>query len=543
MIGGLTFFAGLGRAAIGDSDEAFYAEAGREMLHTGDWLTPRYNFKYRFQKPILFYWLIASTYLMVGVHEAAARAPAAAAGLAVTLLTFHAARRWYGDRAGLLAGMVAATSVGHVALARVALPDLPVAFFVALATYACLIAMFEPSPMTTRWWGLAGAASGLACLTKGPIGVMLPVLVTGAAYLGARRRPSIKLADLAILSASFSLFAIPWYVAMGAEHGTSYLREFLVGDNVERFATSRFNEPRSVLFYMPVLLGGMVPWTPFLLLLLGSSPFFSSVKSLRSLDSREGRLMLWWFIPLLFFTLSVGKQPRYVLPILPPLAILLGRALAVATAPATDNWTDSRLFRVCSIASGLVLVGLAGAIYHAKPVIAAGAGSGHVAAAAITIALSGFLIVGAALFASLRTIPVSVAVASVCTLLAMSYGVQGAGDTQPVVRMASLVTTFRHADEPVGAYRVMVRNLVFYTGREQADLFNEERTVDFLKSDRRVLCVLTAEDRQRLANQWNLRLRILATFPYYNLSTVKIRALFDADPGRHVQTIELVTNR
>ena len=86
----LTFFAGLGRGAIGDSDEAFYAEAAREMVVSGDWLTPYYNYELRFQKPILFYWLVSMTYKAAGVGEAAARFPSALAGFGLAILTYLA---------------------------------------------------------------------------------------------------------------------------------------------------------------------------------------------------------------------------------------------------------------------------------------------------------------------------------------------------------------------------------------------------------------------------------------------------------------------
>src|SRR5512132_3628822 len=81
VICGATFFAGLGRPAIGDSDEAFYAEAGREMVASGDWITPYYNYETRFQKPILFYWIVSASYVAAGVDESAARFGAALAGL------------------------------------------------------------------------------------------------------------------------------------------------------------------------------------------------------------------------------------------------------------------------------------------------------------------------------------------------------------------------------------------------------------------------------------------------------------------------------
>ena len=130
-----TFFAGLGRSAIGDSDEAFYAESAREMVESGDWVTPHYNYEFRFQKPILYYWLVSATYQVWGIGEAAARFPSALAGLALTLMTFACGRRWFGPRTGLVAGLIVATSFGYFPIARSALPDLPLAFFISLATW------------------------------------------------------------------------------------------------------------------------------------------------------------------------------------------------------------------------------------------------------------------------------------------------------------------------------------------------------------------------------------------------------------------------
>ena len=99
----VTFLAGLGRPAIGDSDEAFYAEAGREMVQSGDWLTPHYNYEPRFQKPVLFYWLISATYVAAGIGEAQARLWSALAGVGLALLTAAAGRRWLDRPTGVLA--------------------------------------------------------------------------------------------------------------------------------------------------------------------------------------------------------------------------------------------------------------------------------------------------------------------------------------------------------------------------------------------------------------------------------------------------------
>jgi 4-amino-4-deoxy-L-arabinose transferase-like glycosyltransferase len=141
LLCGLTFFVGLGRPAITDSDEAFYAEAAREMVDGDDWITPRYNDEYRFEKPVLYYWLAALGYLAVGVGEGAARFPSALAGLVLVLTTFACARRWYDERTALLAGAITATSFGYVAVARQALPDLVLAAFISLATWTAFEAL------------------------------------------------------------------------------------------------------------------------------------------------------------------------------------------------------------------------------------------------------------------------------------------------------------------------------------------------------------------------------------------------------------------
>ena len=244
----LTFFVGLDRPALTDSDEAFYAESAREMIERGDWLTPYYNGEPRFDKPVLYYWLVAASYAAAGSSPGAARFPAALAGVGLVLVTFFCARRWYDEPTAFLAGLIAATSAGIVAMARQALPDLPLAFFMTLSTWAALVALLDdpgrqPDPgERRRWLLLAGLAAGGAFLVKGPVGPALTaVVVLPLLAIEWRRSGGVMLrataADLALASAVFLLVALPWYVAMAAEHGAGYLERFFVAENLERFAT------------------------------------------------------------------------------------------------------------------------------------------------------------------------------------------------------------------------------------------------------------------------------------------------------------------
>src|SRR5687768_16517743 len=140
------------------------------MVESGDWLTPYFNYEQRWQKPILYYWLTAATYLIAGPTEWGARFWSALSGLGLVLITWAAARRSarrgdddvHGggvDSAAWLAGAIVATCYGYFAMARLALPDLPLAFFITLGIWAAL----------ERWWILAGLAAALGFLMKGPV--------------------------------------------------------------------------------------------------------------------------------------------------------------------------------------------------------------------------------------------------------------------------------------------------------------------------------------------------------------------------------------
>ncbi len=161
LLGLLTFFLGLGRPAISDSDEAFYAEAAKEMVEGGDWLTPHYNFEYRFQKPILYYWLTAAAYEVAGVGEGAARFWSAMSGLGLMLVAWAAARRLYDPTTAWIAGAIVATSFGAFAMARLALPDLALAFVICLAIWSTWRATLDADGRARAWWLLAGLALGL----------------------------------------------------------------------------------------------------------------------------------------------------------------------------------------------------------------------------------------------------------------------------------------------------------------------------------------------------------------------------------------------
>jgi 4-amino-4-deoxy-L-arabinose transferase-like glycosyltransferase len=536
IVCGATFFAGLGRPAIGDSDEAFYAEAGREMVGSGDWITPYYNFETRFQKPILFYWLVSAGYLVAGVNEAAARWASALAGLGLALLTAACGRRWYDERTARLAGLIVATAFGYFSIGRLALPDLPLAFWITLATWSAVVGLCDRPARPGSWLIIAGAAVGLGFLTKGPVAIVVPALVVVPICWLERRH--VRLPVRALTGAVIVAIAVaaPWFLAMAQIHGRTYIEGFFVGDNLERFATSRFNDPRPPWFYLPIVLGGLLPWTP--LMLCGAAPLAAWVTRRARPTDVTMRLIVWGALPLLFFTASIGKQPRYILPILPPLALLLARTLERRLASG-DGRRDL-LVRAAAASIGMMLVALGALLMRALPLIVTIAPA-LVIAGAGAIIVAGLAVTGLAVAGPLRHIGVAIGLAGSVTLLGLQYGLSPAG-RDPVQDMAALVVQHRQGDQPIATYRVFVRNLVFYTGVKQDDLSSPEAVRAYLRAAQPVLVVIAADDLARITRREPLRARVLGQVLYFNASAVKLRTLLKPDPAKDLERVLLVTN-
>jgi 4-amino-4-deoxy-L-arabinose transferase-like glycosyltransferase len=556
LLSSLTFFLGLGRPAITDSDEGFYAEASREMVEGGDWLTPHFNYSERWQKPALYYWLTAATYLVFGPTELAARLWSSLSGIGLVLLTFGIARRiapgpkgpclrqslgTSGPRgsglhplassedAAWLAAAIVATCFGCFAMARLALPDLPLAFLITLAIWTAL----DDRPI------VAGAVAGLGFVMKGPLALVIPAIVLIPIWWHEQRLRQIRPRDVAAAAAAFALIGLPWYGAMTFEHGSAYLESFFVGDNLERFATDRFNAPRPLWFYLPIVAGGLLPWSMYAAILPWQS-VRDVVWRRRPLMKEEWRLLAWAFIPLLFFTISIGKQPRYILPVLPPLGILLARSIVrrvheVDGAPqktlTAATWATAVLYAIVAI----LLTRASPLFIMASPLLTYG-GIALISASALVLAWL-------AATGRWRLLPTTMASCATVLLLSVQFGALAGAGTEPVERVAELIRMHRQSEEPIGAYQVLERNLGFYTRVKQVDLIDEGRALDFLKSPERVLLVVRDTDLSRLESIGGITAKRLGEVQYLNTANVRLRTLISPLPEQDLERVLLVTNR
>jgi 4-amino-4-deoxy-L-arabinose transferase-like glycosyltransferase len=546
LLASLTFLVGLGRGAIADSDEAFYAESAREMVESGNWITPFFNYQPRFQKPILYYWLTAGTFLITGPTEAGARLWSALSALGIALITAASARRWFDEGVALLAGAIVATSYGYYVIGRVALPDMPLTFCITVAIWAALMAMLERERHPRRWVLVSAAAMALGFLAKGPLGVIIPALVVVPVVMLERRSLNVRAGDVMLGALVFAMLALPWYAVMYARHGGAYLEGFFIGDNLERFATDRFNDPRGWWFYLPVLAGGLLPWTPFALTWAGPVRDFALRR--RDVSTLELRLLLWALVPLVFFSVSVGKQPRYILPVLPPLAILL----AVSILERTRDWRSldgarvrlrrPRSIMLASLVAGAGFVVLAVLLWRAAPLLI-NVSTWLTLAAAVVIGGCGVGVAAVGLSRAWRSTPAVLAVSAAIVFAALQYGALTANGDDAVEQVARAVTQARTGHEEVGTHLVFVRNLVFYTRTPTVDLITDEQVSNFLRKGERVLLVAPADAIEPLEQRLGLTLHRLAAIPYFNVAGIRLRTLLAPDPARDITRVVVVANR
>jgi len=538
----VTFFLGLGRQAVTDSDEAFYAEAAREMVEGNDWLTPHFNYEDRWQKPILYYWFTAAAFAGTETTEFMARFGSALSGVGLVLLTWSAARRLLADPLGAwLAGAIAATCGGYFAMARSALPDLPLAFFMTATIWGALRATDPGERLPTSWAAIAGLAAGLGFLTKGPLAVVIPAIVLIPIWWRERTRAVIRPADVVVAFALFAISGLPWYLAMWAVHGTAYLQGFFVADNLERFATTRYNDVRAIWYYVPILVGGLVPWTGYALVLP-----WRIVRDLihrrRTLTNAEWRLVVWTLAPLLLFTASIGKQPRYILPVLPPVAMMLGVGIASRIAAASRDGAARRELMIATVGTAAWFAVMATLFYRARILFVSAypaltwIGIVVVACAALALAVT-------AVRNSWRWLPGVMSVGSALLLLTVQFGAFAGKRPEAVEQIAALVHANRLGGETIGEYETFVRNLPFYTRLKQVPVIDDTSAMAFLNSTDRVFLVLNRRDYERLKTLADRPLNVIGEVTYWNTAGVRLRTVLAPVPEEDLDTVVLISNR
>ncbi len=359
---GFTLFLGLGGLPLTGPDEPRYAEIGREMFASGDWVTPRLNGYLWLEKPIWLYWGQAISYHLFGVNEFAARLTSALSAFVTVLFVAFAIGKLVSRRWGILAGAVLATSAFWFALARAASTDMGLACAIAIAVLAGHLAINSQNKARVRYWLLFACALGVSMLAKGLVGVLLICLILGVHRLLMKQPVAASMRrNSALLWGGMLVFALTvasWYVPVTLVNGMTFIDEFFVNHHFKRFFENEFHHLQPFYFYFFVVLAELLPW-PFFL--VGG---LARLKRLGARDDARGNLLLlawvWAVLPIAFFSVSKSKLPSYILPSLPPLAIIIGWELERIWRGEVDIWGKIGLGLTSLIAA---IAGIGFAVY------------------------------------------------------------------------------------------------------------------------------------------------------------------------------------
>lgn len=315
---------GLGRQALIDPDEGRNAAVGLAMAVSGDYVVPRLNGLPHLDKPALFHAAEAVAIRVFGASELAARLPALVSAWATVALTFWFARGLFGRGAGWIAGTACATAPLAVAMARTAIFDSTLSLFVVLALMSFYRAV-ESEPrdekvipkqaisMGRRWALLAWGAMALGVLTKGPVALVVPLLVATPYALWRRRSAVVWHLSGPLLHL---FIVLPWALAVESRV-PGFLRYALVTETWQRLTTDELHRGGPIWYFLPYLLAGCFPW----IVVVAAA----GLERFRGVSARERPalvyLALWVIVPLLFFSLSHSKRPQYILPLVPALAL------------------------------------------------------------------------------------------------------------------------------------------------------------------------------------------------------------------------------
>jgi 4-amino-4-deoxy-L-arabinose transferase-like glycosyltransferase len=321
-VAALAWFGTLGVRPLYKAAESRYGEVSREMVASGDWLTPRLNgYKY-FEKPPLQYWATAVFFKTLGPSDLVARLWNALTAFCGVLLAIAAGKRLFGRPAGYFAGAVLAGSPLYLALGQINTLDMGLTFFLSAAVFAFAIAQGE---RRRHWMLVFWAACAAAVLSKGLIGIVLPLGAITLYVLVRRDWALLSRLELLRGGALFLAIAAPWFVAVSLAND-EFLRFFFVQEHFQRFTTHIHGREHPAWFFIPVLALGMAPWLPALV-----AAWASAARSETDTQFRPALfLALWAATVFVFFSLSGSKLPGYILPILPALAVLIGRWIVLA---------------------------------------------------------------------------------------------------------------------------------------------------------------------------------------------------------------------
>jgi 4-amino-4-deoxy-L-arabinose transferase-like glycosyltransferase len=538
----LVFFVYLGATSLWDEDETLYASCAREMMDRGEWVVPMLNGHMYPIKPPLMYWQMIAGFKLFGVNEFAARFFSAVLGVGTALLTFHLGRLLFNARVGLWAGLITASSIIFTVSARAATADSDLVFLTMLAVL-CFVAGFRlkgpGSRVQDSGFKIQGlddknngleavprfaicnksliqfglyvvlyACLGLAILSKGPVGFLLPMASLGLFLLIVNSRRETDQSNAAHAASGWkakclsilhvfhpvnflkSLWqlrpitgaivllsvALPWHVLVGLRTDGLWLTEFFANSNFLQFMKPSLGHSGPIWYYIPMVLIGFFPWSVFL-----APATIDTMRRIRDRDAwRDGYVLLicLFSVFFVFWSICSTKLPHYLLPVYPALALLTGCFLETwITQPARvgPSWMKNAWITIIAVGLGMMLaVGIAARIYLP--------GEELIGLVGLILIAGGYLCLYYAKRQHRRRVIAVFACTAVFFLTAVfGFTAQRVDRHQNAKRLSALIRGDSPEPRPVCAYRFFRQSMVYYAGHEVQYCDNPQQLQEFLE--------------------------------------------------------------
>lgn len=318
----MSFFR-LGSVTLFDVDEAVFAEATKEMVQSGNYITPTYNGENRYDKPILFYWLMAASYKVFGINEFAARFPSAASGFILSLAIFFFLRQFNSEKMAFYGVISLAISIYFFAYSHAAVTDMALTLFITLSLFSFYLSLKKDRRYI---YGLY-IFSALAFLTKGLVGIVFPFGISIVYLLITEGLLGIKKAFSVKGTAFFLITSTPWYIAQLAINGQEFIQQFFIKHHFMRYTGVISGHKGPIYYFIFTLIIGMFPWVVFLP--GGIKGAFKKNPRIQTYNSKLNLFAFIWFAFIfVFFSFSITKLPNYILPAIPAVSILIASGMS-----------------------------------------------------------------------------------------------------------------------------------------------------------------------------------------------------------------------
>ncbi len=332
------------------SDEGRFAEIARAMTVSNNWIVPYFNGLPYLEKPIFAVWTTAISFKLFGINTLTARIPGILSGLAGLAAIFLFTRRLFDVHTAVCATLCLMTTAGYVLVARFAVIDMQMVFFLSISLLAIMTAIFEKK---SRYYLLAAAMMGITLLLKGLLGLALPFLIFLTYALFSRRMDEFKkvpwLAGILILLA----VSAPWIWAI-TRLEPEFLDVFFFQHQFKRFSSGSFGRSRPFFFFTYVFLVAAFPWCLFL-----PAAIKQAWKSSGTQKQKIIFLFCWLAVIFVFFSIPRSKLPYYIIPACVPMAVLAGIFISNwlrGTLPLSEGWAQWSW----KILSSVFLIGVIG---------------------------------------------------------------------------------------------------------------------------------------------------------------------------------------